>query len=161
MTNLDRKPISQWPDFNVVWTLEREQQKHYTDGDRSEFNSRFPDGLLVTIMELEVANTCFCFASSWPAENVWKRGVVSKTSNCISFWADGNSMTPPRFGVYDEGLHIMGGNHRFAVGKAKGMKTFPVLINPDDWSAVQRVYGRKLIEIDPDVTPEFISDMDI
>ena len=136
---LIRLPISEWPEFDVLWNLNPIDFRYSLDGcSVDDFISYYPDGMILSEVSLSELDMQLCKFNQRSAEEVWDVGFDDKAARVLLSWIEGRAITPPLVGrtnITDE-LCLHGGNHRLAVARAKGETRLPILISPSNYQFV-------------------------
>jgi hypothetical protein len=130
-------PIDQWPAFKPQWDLSLASQKYVLDNGKDEFNTRYPNGLVLKWVDLADLDRVLDPNSLRRADEVWGVGDDSKAAGVLANWIAGRALTPPAISCFESRmLPLIGGNHRLAVARATGVERLPVLIDPKVFAEV-------------------------
>ncbi len=102
------------------------------DSGKDDFDAYYPDGLVLKWVSLADLDAKLTPASFRTADEVWNVGDASKAAGVLADWIAGQELTPPAIGCFEKReVPLIGGNHRLAVARAKGIERLPVLIDPN------------------------------
>jgi len=82
---LIRLPISEWPEFDVLWNLNSTDFHYSFDGfSVDDFNRYYPKGLILSEVSLFELDSQLCKFNQRSAEEVWNVGFVNEAGRSVS-----------------------------------------------------------------------------
>ena len=137
-TNIQGKPVAQWPPFEVSWDLSPASYHHALDGAKPKHVK--PGELVLVWARLEDLDPVLQAYNLRTADEVWSVGDPSKAARLIVRWSEGQTMTPIWVTPTEPGkLGIVGGNHRLAIARAKGVQSLPLLVRKTELKAIRKI----------------------
>lgn len=134
-------PIDQWPEFEVVWDLGKENRRYSLDNfDEKAYRKHYSDGLLAGEVDFQEFLLKLASHSQRTKDQLWETSGAQKLSRAILYFVEGNKMTPPLISYDKNGCLVVGGGfHRIGICLAKEVATMPILVRPSERIAIQNI----------------------
>jgi hypothetical protein len=125
-TKLVNMPVKDWPEFEIQWDLDPRSFYFALDGaSPSSLDQRDLAVVSSTLAELDAVLS----HQSWRGpDELWTLGDPHKLARVLVHCLEGRPLTPPWIIPVGNEIGLVGGNHRLAVCRAKGVKALPFIV---------------------------------
>lgn len=130
-------PMEDWPPFDPEWDLDQTNFHMALDGDSAASFDAYYERVGPWMADVEEISRSLHYGAQRTLPP-WDDAYASKTARLVAWWSGGGKVTPPLVMPCEDQICFAGGNHRFAVARAKGASSIPILIEAHSVDFVRR-----------------------